>query len=167
MKKGFLVLILAIFTVFTVSSQYITPHEFALTSQTGYSMVNGMIGVEAQMDHVALSVGYFPYDFSSFSNMLNTGSTSIAVSYYHGGVEELGSGVFNSGLYATIGLATRTYETFDIYHENPLPMGLLTTGFRVLIGGYGYGKVGIGVGYNSRGFVPSGEATFGFMLTWY
>ena len=142
--------------------------ELSITSQTGYSLINGVVGAEIQVNHFAVSVGYFPYDLSSFDDMKESGSTSLAVSWYSGDLYgENPSGVFESGLYVSLGMASKTYDSFDYYHKNPLPMGLVTTGFKVLIMGYGYMKVGVGLGYNSRGFEPSGEATFGFMLTWY
>lgn len=152
--KKILTLLVVIFAFTTLSFS-----QSAFTVQGGYSWLNGVVGAEYQMGHIAISAGYYPAKMPGSGDPI--ASFSGAVTWYDGLWSE-------SGYYASIGFASAGYRHETSYNGgawgsdivSPMTIGMI---------GYKYGsytgynmKLGFGYGWCDQASTFTWELTIGY-----
>ncbi|MFW5847923.1 MAG: hypothetical protein ACOCVF_03305 [bacterium] len=145
MKKFLIILIISLFSL-SVYSQV----SGSFNVNLGYSYLNGMIGGELQLGHIAFSGGYFISEYESWS---------MAVSLYETEWDE-------SSFYISYGIASTGYV-------NESPYGIILSPTNIAMFGLRFGgdpmnlKAGMGYQWCEYDDGLTWEVTLGIVLDWW
>lgn len=152
-------LFVAIFAFATLSFS----QSGAFGIQGGYSWLNGVVGAQYQMGHLAIGAGYYPAKMPGSGESVS--SFSGVFTWYGGDWDE-------SCYYASIGVASAGYRSQIDYgygwtDDVVKPMTILMGGLKYA-SKYSdwYSKVGAGVGWCSEATVFTWELTIGYQFGW-
>ena len=151
-------LLVAIFAFATLSYS----QNGAFGVQGGYSWINGLIGAQYQMGHLAIGGGYYPAIMPGSGKPVS--SFSGVFTLYGGDWDE-------SCYYLSIGIASAGYRYEISYGGGPWinpvvkPMTILMGGVKYASYSNWYTKGGIGVGWCDEATVFTWEITLGYYFS--
>ena len=156
MKRIFMIICLAIaFLLATLNTNAQTPMSFS--AQGGYSWLNGVLGVEAQIGNFGISGGWMPTKMPLSKDRIN--SFSGAISYY-----TLKTGEEGYSYYATVAMSSHGYRYEDSWGgESTMPITIVGMGIKYETSGV-WSKIGGGYGWCSEGEAWTFEISLGFIL---
>jgi len=144
MKK---ILLLSLMLVLSITIQAQISRAFGI--QTGYSRLNGLVGVEYQMGYISIGAGYFPTQI--------IGETRPSFS---GSITAYGGNWNKTCLYISLGVSS---EGFAGGH---VPINILMGGAKIPFNSNWYFKTGVGVGWSGETTKFTGEISFGYQFNW-
>jgi len=143
--KKFLLLFLILALSITIQAQI--SRTFGI--QTGYSRLNGIVGIEYQMGHIGIGAGYYPTQIIGGTRPAFSGSLTTYNKNWN-----------KTCLYSSIGVSS---EGFANGHE---PISILMAGAKFTFNSNWYLKTGAGVGWSTETTKFTGEITFGYQFNW-
>lgn len=156
MKKLFTIVCLVIAMAFT-SNLKAQETPFALNATTGYSWLNGVLGLEAQFGKFAVSGGWMPCRMPIYGEWIS--SYSGALTYYTLAADDPGLSYYLSGGFASAG-----YRYEDSWGgEYTYPITIIMVGSKYDLGGFNC-KAGVGYGWCEYAGAFTFEITLGFTI---